>query len=53
MYRGKENNNYKNIILDGHKHAGEKIKIYILSYTGNDVKKLNDEIENKMKEYKG
>ena len=52
MYRGKENNNYKNIILDGHKHAGEKIKIYILSYPGSDVTKLNDEIADKMKEYK-
>ena len=52
MYRGKDNPNYKNIILDGHKHAGEKIKIFILSYTGNDVKKLNDEIADKMKEYK-
>lgn len=53
MYRGKDNPNYKNIILDGHKHAGEKIKIYILCYEGKDVKQLNDEIETKMQEYKG
>ncbi|GEM_PF-2812790 len=52
MYRGSENANHKNIILDGHKHAGEKIKIYILSYAGNDVKKLNDEIALRMKDYK-
>ena len=52
MYRGSENQNYKNIILDGHKHAGEKIKIYIISYNGKDVIKLNDEIATKMKEYK-
>ena len=54
MYRGSDNvgEDKKNKILPGHKYEGEKIRIFVLSYNGSSIRKMNDEIDKKMKEYK-